>query len=251
MHAALIPPVRDLDAIKRQKFHLVLPQLLDLSVEYYDYYVDLETKNRHIILDNGAYEGWDYTKEQIHRLGKEIGADELVVPDVMGKQRESLELLRHFEPVEGFQYMAVLQGRTAEEICEYIEELDPNQFPWLTTIGIPRHLIGTLITSWHLHARLKAASIIRQKYGDRYQIHFLGASPLWYFEIAEAAATGFIRSVDTSAPFYLAMNNVRLSSSTDSKVDRPVRYFERKLDSKQLVLAKANVDTIREWCNES
>lgn len=236
MKLALITPVSFLGhATSRSNYHLVLPELLMAYPEYYHAYAILaENPDHYLILDNGAAEGELVNNETLLKLATSLGVDEVVAPDVLrdrdGTVTRSLEFLLEYGI--GFRdgryrelnIGIVGQGDNAKEAKLCIAEIvshgvsDP-----IKTIHIPRLLVKGRETRY---ARIDLAMDFKREFRyNKYDIHLLGASPVWPKEIRAAAGTRIIRGMDTSMPFNYAYAREWLEGTT-KQVWRPPGYFD-------------------------
>ena len=246
MNVALICPPHLLEKYgKRTKYHLVLPHLIRHQ-KYLDFYQIRSSEGDFVILDNGAAEGLEYGAKHLLTLGANIEADEIVVPDTIGDANDTLAKAQYFARYAdpAFQYMFVLQGRTAEEVMFCLRALDNgNMFSYITTIGIPRHLHSI---DKHLRATL-AEYMMVEHFNDKFDIHFLGANK-WSKEIVYIADLvkghdGF-RGIDTSYPIYMGLEG---KSIKDDYIKRPDDFFTRSDDNPEVI--NDNIDRYLDWAN--
>ena len=183
------------------------------------------------ILDNGAAEGQPVDMSELVRLAYEWFADEIVLPDVLGKSMATLDstkqALRQLNndhdpsvrpnPLYDFKYMAVAQGaslREAYDCAMYLSEL-----AYVDRIAVPR------ILTYHFgkNARIDLCSMLAES--GLTNIHCLGASP-WIREVEELAKLPNVASMDTSMPIYLGYMGYRIDHlEHDAYKLRPKGYF--------------------------
>lgn len=238
MKIALIPPFSLLGMTYTTNYQLMLPQLVH-NERYAQVYKDhCHNLDQFVILDNGAAEGIDINIDDYIELAYAYVPQELVIPDTLGDMRETIEKARHFkvriqaEPtafLSDFGFMFVLQGQTFDEVYQSAEWAATQD--WITSVGIPRHMIDTL-------GLVTARSVIANEISKRHvnkDIHFLGANPGYPSEMAQLANRtktnqAYVRGMDTSMPFNFAYAKAYMDGlSTD--IHRPDNYFELPSDS--------------------
>lgn len=249
MKVALIPP-RGLEHMALlSDFHLTLAQIL--TTDYLRTYGIADKRRDFIVMDNGAAEGMAITSaSRLLVIASRYGADEVVVPDHLGDADATRDMIKEFFDAEKmispayrkFDYMCVVQGNHVIERHNLIAWLAPQL--QVKTIGIPRKLIG----DGTLGVRIDLANWIESTFPGRFQIHFLGASPLWPRELQSVAKYApHVRSLDSSMPFAYAMSGVRLKDKHLPKIARPEGYFDFPVDCYDL--AYENCMTMLEWAN--
>lgn len=204
-----------------------------------------------ITMDNGIAEGIRLSPQLLVDRFHYFGADELVVPDVLGDARGTLDRVTNFiggggsPRLQGVKLMAVIQGRNMFEL----ERVASNYSRWgkITTVGIPR-LLGQAIGK---EARINLALHLNKEYPGRFEIHFLGAQADWPGEVlAVSKETPFVRSFDTSLPYNYAMAGRQLrpgDPNPTTPTSRPSRYFRD--DQVLTELIKHNEAVIKTWAN--
>ena len=231
---ALIPPhAFQMDSVWEGATYLFLPQFFKDS--NYGYYVRQARKTAMwTILDNGAFEGAETSITDLMQLAKKNNIHEVVLPDVMGNKTMTLDALKQTAAVlprvqwGQRRYMFVVQGTSFKECCDCIKIASAHMFPF-TTFALPKHLLRTVAAYGDKNAktiRLRLARFIRKLYGDRYNIHFLGASPVWIGEGRHLRDLN-VRSMDTSMPYVYAANGWSLlkAASADIVFERQEHYF--------------------------
>lgn len=222
----------------------MLPHLFR-SKKYLSFYQTRSEFDDFIILDNGAAEGFTYGAKHLFTLAEEVGASEIIIPDIMGDANDTLALAQSFARYAQpeYQYMFVLQGKTPEEVMFCLRALDNgNMFVYVTTIGIPRHLFK--INKYF--RQTLTDFMIKEHFNDKFEIHFLGANE-WMGEVFSLAdivkgLDGF-RGIDTSLPIYMGLENLNIN--IDDYIERPTNFFTRSDDSPGMI--EANIETYLTW----
>jgi|SRR5688572_14195290 len=240
MRAALIPPKGFYYSAARSNYHLMLAQVED--IEYQQFYWTVPETD-FLIVDNGAAEGAPVTTDKLLSVAASFGADEIVVPDVIGDWKATVKAAYAFlNEIGDFStgLMFVAQGKTMEEVMLSIEAaLDMRPF----TIGIPRHLVTTIGPN----ARVNVLEHIEERYG-RIPVHLLGTSKSWVAEILRIAKTHpWVRGVDTSMPYNHAFKSLDLRNK-NARVMRPGGYFTEK-QFMNVRLMDDNIATYLEWAS--
>lgn len=248
MKLSLIPPHCYMHHIGITDYHLFLPQLfrnedycraaLKVAIGTDDY----------CILDNGAAEGEEWHPDALHTIADQFGIDEIVIPDILGNKDHTVAAAYKFaEFASGnYKYMAVLQGQSYEELVDCAEHFA--EMPYVHTIGIPRHLAKTL---GDRDARLVITGVLIDKFGERFEYHLLGATPLWSRELlfAQVAYGEKLRGMDTSMPY----NYAYYGESVDGEMTmlRPSGYFELPEEKFHEEHVMDNVAKMLSWANHA
>jgi hypothetical protein len=241
----LIPPRGYESYALLSNYHLVLaPELT--RVEYRSVYSVPKTELGFVTVDNGAYEGSLVTNEMLVKHASGIKANELVLPDSMGDSVASVKLMSEFLSWPGRRwfagdFMGVAHGSSKKEILECVGWMAEQ--PSISTVGLPKILFNTYQSSFS--ARIELANAVKEKYGNRFKIHFLGADPRWQRELYHVAKNSpHVRSIDTSLPFCYTMAGTKVSS--EASIGRPRRYFNDTLQM-DLNLLHYNIRTYLDW----
>lgn len=245
---ALIPPFSMMDEVSGG-YYMYLPQLMKSS-HYVDFIRRTNVNGAYTMLDNGAFEGVETSPRDLIELAVRMDVDEIVIPDAMQDMKGTIDAADHFYSTTtdlrlgravGLKYMAVPQGHTIEECMNCIDAFAG--FTFINTIGLPKHLIRTVTRT----ARTQLAAYIRRKYGDRFEIHMLGASPLWPQEIKSARRYN-IRGMDTSLPYFYAFYNRSIEDRCSN--ERPEAYFVRTREEFNYDVLLENVHALSGWCRD-
>ena len=257
MKLALIPPFRHINAIRHTSYQMALPVHWshEGSIKAFK---AAHKRGDYIIMDNGVAEAEIDPVEnrmrsfqEVQDLAYEISAHEIVLPDVMGNKdftiQKVLEALA-FVDTQTFNFMGVLQGQTIDEIKEMVH-FYRNEVPFVTCLGIPRHLPTTLSME---STRVEIAYFIRQTEepgAEQIDIHLLGTNPKVADELSgygrHFRQLG-VRGVDTSMPFHAALQGITLGNDV-TEVKREPNYFGAKIPSTKSEQVWHNIVAMKEW----
>lgn len=223
---------------------MVLPHLLR-SKTYTDFYRNIPGFK---ILDNGEAENVrdKFTDIDLLTLGLAIGADEIVVPDVIRHCDLTIQKAHQFWDVLGkfenrFKFMGVVQGRSHAELMKCLNGLVYTDY--ISSLGIPRHLPETIGDK---SIRIWLAEFINEEFPG-YDIHFLGAHS-FVKEALLAAELGFVRGMDTSAPVVIGLERMDIRTAY---YGRQSGFFKLDADELQHKWIDHNVSTFIDWCSDT
>lgn len=241
MKLALIPPRSQLNTSTGTGYHLLLPQHCN-DQAYYDHYQRMRANGDFLMLDNGAAECVEFAIEDIMRYAHQYMVNEVVIPDTLQDWEASLKSVRAFEKYASensqFNYMAVVQGRSWEEL-----EACAGDYGWIDyvdTIAIPRHVESTVAPGTRLHM----VKYISEYVGGN--IHLLGTNPEHMNELGDLGdiyRAYNVRGIDTASPYYYAMGHSVINHGTVYR--RPDDYFTKAVLDPTLV--EANIALMKSW----
>jgi hypothetical protein len=227
MKFAPIPPTGLLGEFSTG-YHLCLAHLLSSDERQMVYYKGLSSNlDDYVILDNGAYEyGCSIPFRTILEVAKEIGPDEIVLPDVLLNKRETILsaneghklFIDDIEWASDISVMAVPQGESTHEWMQCFDALVNAIHP--DVIGIP------VVYESKMGRGVLIKQIISYIGGDLWyqpDIHLLG----WDGDLYKLSCYArdfplWIRGIDSAKPFYYT---TRLD--TGIKQVRPKDYFDQ------------------------
>jgi len=150
--------------------HLVIAPFLEQNEDYAQFYTETDG---YIIVDNGAYEmGKSCDFGIVIDQAKEIGASEIVLPDVIMDREKSLELideayhLLSSNEMKDFKFMCALQGKDINDVFKYY--FDVIHLIAIDVIAFP----VWMDRKWGIRAAL--TKYLRPEIYDEYEIHMLG-----------------------------------------------------------------------------
>lgn len=220
-------------------------------LKYPQYVKQIRKEAKYILLDNGAFEGKQVEIADLNRATEIVGADEIVLPDVQGEPKETLQRSwAALGKVQATRVLFVPQGRTYEE--------------W-------RSCLGAWLTRWKDSTWGKAYTLaigvvaLRKPSGTKPRVgtragllsdviatglpfHILGVhSPSEFAERGlPEARTGGSRGVDTSLAFALgAAGGILTPSSAKIPLGSPEKYETLPTHSRRLI--HLNLRILIEW----
>lgn len=240
MKVAIIAPIPNLTITRAGTIHLILAHLIKYPA-YAQFYRN-ETKYK--ILDNGAFEGFPLPIEEVVKLAESVGANEIVLPDVMYAGKETIELiqkalsyLKEKGLIDKYKWMAVTQGKTEKEWLECFKAL--HEIPEINTIAINKLSTPLAFGGSTSSARLFVTELM-DKNGWRdsgKEYHLLGGSNEIINEISKHPK--WIRSIDSSAPIEYGRRMILLRDAKEN--------LKTKIDFTRPALTNMNKNII--WRN--
>jgi hypothetical protein len=184
-------------------------------------------------------------------MALKLGVDEIVMPDVITDYettiREADDFLGYIRQlVDTHPLIATLNLGYVIQITDpktLQAAIDPflNE-PLISVLHLPRSMNHTMGAG----SRIKVAQQIHDTYGDRFEIHLLGASASFVkeLEVAQREAP-WIRSMDTSMPFNYALVGALITD--ECVINRAPGYFDMKFTQEQHRLAGYNIGVMKSW----
>lgn len=250
MQLGFIPPRGMEELALASTYHLTLAHVTHTA--YLRIYGIAKTRGHFITMDNGVAEGILMDTKELLVRARRLGAQELVLPDVLGDtagtQLRVMEFLaesKRMPPAVKYDcaYMGVAQGNNMHKVRDLISWYAPQM--QIKSIGIPR----IMMTDSNLGVRIDLANWIEETFPGRFEIHLLGANAAWPREIRSVVRYApHVRSMDSSMAFAYAMKGENLSAKHLSKITRPPMYFDIHVDD-CIDLARSNIRTMIGWLN--
>jgi len=257
--------LRELD--KLNDYHFILAHLLVKDKYYAQFY---KCSKKFKILDNGALElGQSIDTDTLIKLALDFRVDVLVLPDVwMDKDntlKRSLNAVKQIinnELTSLFDIMFVPQGNTITEFIDcltnFLQQIQYYNSDIIqhVIIGLP-YLTCAKICSFVspmfprrdddvTNARIYLIQKIREF--CRLRIHLLGAGENMTQEISFMRHYPNVISIDTSTPFVLALNGIKLDEhGLFTRVIKPRLDFYIPYNKKLLKLALHNAGIIKRF----
>jgi hypothetical protein len=236
MKLALIASADVLLARPNTGYHMVLAQKAVEDPKYLDYYRTMRDLGHFIMVDNGAAElGQSFDFEAVCNVAEELKADEVAMPDALGKSEVTLALTASvLDLIPPKSRMMIPQGENWIAWTECLTQM----VAWgCSTIGIPKLYEGYAGGRWN------AVDIITLRgYHLTHNIHYLGCHHNPVKETRWAYLTKVVRGIDTAAPFAYAQ--------VGEEMDCGVHYgYEWGEEIPYLHAAKVNVGWLLSICN--
>jgi len=238
---------------------LLAHKILDCK-EYREFYKKSE---RYKIVDNSSFELSEPLKlAELLDAAKEVDANEIVIPDIIGDPKASMVLLdeclqklfRDYSSYfnDGLKIGAVVQGTTIEEWLSYFKLLSSG-YPVISRVHIPfalKFVNRDSSTQTQMDSRLLMTSIIDREelYNPYKKYHLLGCSnPI---EIKYQSKYKWIDTLDTSSPIQQAVcGKVYDSKYGVIEKNRTKVNFDYKLNEEEIEKALYNIGMLKGWCN--
>lgn len=184
-------------------------------LKYPDYAKRIKSSRAYVLLDNGAFEGMQLTASQLNEAAAAVGADEVVLPDVLGDSGETLR--RSWEVLGKLAVKRVMfnpQGKTHQEVVDCLEAwLDKwNKSDWGSAYSLGLCLVSLRDSAGKVlpGTRLNYAP---ELVGTGLPVHMLGVNNIKMFasrELPVVYKLG-IRGMDTSSAFALGAEGILLT----------------------------------------
>lgn len=209
-----IAPIAHLDELRNQHSHMALAHLVYEAPKYAAFYKEMSVRGDFVLLDNGVAEGKELPWSVVCHAAELIGAQEVVLPDVIGSKnltfdatRDALEanVTYHLRD-RGVLFMGVPHGQTWEEWLDCAVML---LALGVDTIGLSRFEVRHDST-FPQTGRVRMAQQVRL-INSSVQVHCLGnaGSPVELTFIK-----GIARSYDSSVAFAAARNDAVIRLDT-------------------------------------
>ena len=244
IQVCFITPTQYLDRYaSRSDIHMSLAHLVLDDDKYANFYRAEGEAGKFIIMDNSAFEleeqGRGVAVDSIIEAAKKVGADEIVVPDILFDAEATIDSAKdfmsyikknHSDMLGYVKFMAVPQANNRKDWWHcYNELLD---MPDITTIGlsklsIPESFMGNhteplnvFKSRGHVVHQIITDNNMPSKFGK--ETHLLGSDnggifELWLYYYLKA--NEWIRSNDTSMPFVYGLHNFEINEGTQMVQD--------------------------------
>lgn len=196
-----------------------------------------------LIMDNSIVElGNAVDMKVVAQAGELVGADVLVLPDVMGDGPKTrlrfLDDIRKIQkkPLGNFDLMAVPQGPTLQDFAACLEVFA--DFEEVTWIGIPR------IATQQLGSRHKLIQLARAINPD-WSLHLLGFSDDVVDDVL-CANLGHIEGIDSAVPIRAGQKGIRFNLA-NSDYGKRGDYWE---STEHTAAAIENIEYVRDLIGE-
>lgn len=250
MKMATIVPQNYLELTADAPIHMALAHLIGAEgmEAYTDFYKNI---GGYKILDNGAAEGNQVTIQNLIEKAELIGANEIILPDVMKDSRETfyrakedIAWLRKECLDNRYKLQIVPQGDSLDDWLKCASNCIHHFGMDISAIGVPKHLVKTCNDR---DARLKAIYDLSQLCPeiDQYDIHLLGCwkTPLEVLFCAKASEQEIIppiRSCDSAIAYVYADAGLKFSDD-DKPHNSPINFKDGKIRAKDEMLLQYNI----------
>lgn len=249
-----IVPINHLDLLEEQDGYLMLVQLLK-NYTYKNFYLK-RNKKVFTILDNGQYEGYNCTNEELWEACELVKPNVVCAPDVFMNKEETIQktisFLHYVNRIsqQDIEIMVIPQGNSPKDFVEclnkmniYMSQTNTKAYTW---IGLSK--LGVLNA---FNSRKECIEYLKNNgYPlDQYNYHFLGCNEPR--EIVDAYESG-AKSMDSCLPVLYATEDkiIPLDLSLKERIKTPKNYFERELNNEQLNLAYYNINELKKLLKE-
>lgn len=210
---AHIVPVHHLEITRDNQYHMCLAHLVLQNASYAAFYRRMVVEGKFVLMDNGAAEHSQLSKEQLLEAYRMIQPTELVLLDALSDRRETYR--RTVESLEFFkangvtcQFMAVPQGiNLAEWVMSAMELL---MIPEVGSIGVSKFLN---ITTNNPNVRYDACKYLQPIINGK-EVHLLGCDAGAYEVRAIFDQFDFVRGNDTALAYLHAQANAPLTMTS-------------------------------------
>jgi hypothetical protein len=249
MKFAPIPPTGLLGEFS-STYHLCLAHVLRSDTRQLVYYKERTANlDDYVILDNGAYElGRSVPFQHVVEVAKEIGPDEIVLPDVFLDKKETILaaceghkiFMAEPEWAAYINLMVAPQGKNLTEWLQCLDALINAMKP--DVIGIP------VVYEKMMGRGVLIKNVIRLLGGDSHyqpEIHLLG----WDGDLYKLSCYArdfplWIRGIDSAKPFYYSISPSPTSLNQGTPRKRPNNYFGLLESDLDVEVLQSNLDLI-------
>jgi hypothetical protein len=200
-----------------------------------------------IMMDNGVIElGYSLPAEDIYTAAKIVGAQVIILPDVIGDANQTLELSANgmheiqSQTADPLNFLGVVQGKDLFEAvwcAKRFKDLG------VSMLSVPRHFGDSL------GSRQQLVTIIREATG--LPIHLLGFSERMADDIKTAILPG-VTGIDSALPLWLGLDPRReyFPAQPPIRADygrRPIKYWT--MDTDDMFVVTSNTRKVQMWLN--
>jgi predicted phosphohydrolase len=219
--AAIVPPAQTtILSLANNAYHMALGQWLIQHAEYRNFYQRVHGRGGFIIVDNGAAEPEDERVpfDQIVKAAEDIGADEVVLPDVIRDAEATVEATtdsRWLDIIPATKRLIIPQGDNWDDWVACLNEVHERLDGAYRTIGVAKHL-ERLPGGRHW-----ALTILKEAgYTEFFDIHLFGIWEDPFEEITKAAdAYPGVRGIDSGAPIAFAQQGSKVVDGRHVSLD--------------------------------
>lgn len=231
-------------------FDYCLPTYYKKYPKYKEFFLKSKQIGRHILLDNGLFEGDNFTDDKLIQMINEIQPNQFVVPDVWNNSYATLNNAIHWKGIESkipvnTELMIVPQGKTYSEISELIWSaiklgyksfgFNHSSIAYLDIFPCQDPMVSKMMGRVVTINRLMEEDVF-----DKFKnckIHLLGMN--LYYE-AMFHNKKWITSMDTSNPVIMGLKGIKYNEDNFTKPYKP----EEKIGVFMEGNSEENIDNI-------
>ncbi len=253
-----IPPNKHLDLMHEGNRYFALAHHYFSDTEYRKYFLNLRKGNSQafITLDNGAAEHSLVTETMLLEAVSELKPNEVIAPDILFNKKQTIINLYNFieKMIEhGFikhtNVFGCPQGSNKQEWleCYYIMMINPMvSVIGLSKIAVPKCWHNVVGDQKIAVSRNQCIQELYEKQWLRKPIHLLGMGEHTEFDYYNEHKIPNIRSSDSCYTVLAALNDISFKDGITTRVPTTNEYFNQTLTSEQIILAKNNVEYLKE-----
>ena len=252
-----IPPNKHLTMMKHGDRYFALCHHYVNDPNYRNYFLELRKHlpDAFITLDNGAAEESLVTEEALLQAVNELKPNEVIAPDVLFnkkhtlknflsfiKQIEVLNMLRHtsiFACPQGKTKYEWLECFTAMQACPYVTCMG------LSKIAVPKCWNNVTNDVLIGLSRNQCVQELANKNLLNKPLHLLGMGEHDEFDFYLNNKIPNIRSSDSCYTILAAINGIKFSNGTTTRIPTTNDYFNQTLTPEQQELAKLNIEYLK------
>ncbi len=257
----IVPIPNTEELLKEETNFLVLAQLLK-DESYKSFFVNRNRESTFLILDNGQYEGYNCSNEELKQACEEIKPNIVCCPDVFGNSHEtyikSLSFLEYMkEDKSDLEFMVIPHGNTKESFLECLNSIKEYSKNIKKIISIKEYSKDIKKFTWIGLSKIGALKAFKSRKecmqflidngypASEYNYHFLGCNePKEILDAYQMKA----KSMDSCLPVLYASEEkiIPMELSLKDRIPTPKDYFERNLDSEKINIAYYNIKQMRD-----
>lgn len=259
MKIGIICPVAHLQEFAtRSTFHLILPHLYEEFPAYKEFYTERAKQGDFVVQDSSIFElEHSMPGEQLLELAEEVGANEMVTPEVLldaeASKRKLTEFLETYTKRGAtVALQSVVQGKTIEEMCRYwaylltIREVSTIGVPFDIDIptdvtkGIQSKTLRRVLNRWHLMDLAERANLLKKP------VHLMGLSDAVELQHYDHP---MIRSNDSSSAFVHGAEMVYYQDRglPCEKISKKLDFGVTLLEQEQITAVHSNISRIQQF----
>lgn len=252
-----IPPNKHLDMMHNGDRYFCLAHHYLQDQKYKEYFLNIQNTNSEafIILDNSAAEHSLVTEGTLLDIVEELKPNEVIAPDVLFNKRQTITNFNRFVTkmidqslIEHTSIFACPQGSTKGEWLECYRQMAQN--PYVSCIGLSKIAVPKC---WNDVTGDKMIGVSRnecvQELKDRNilikPLHLLGMGEHTEFDYYLQNKIPNIRSSDSCYTILAAINGISFEEGDVTRIPTENAYFDVTLTEEQQILAKKNIEYLK------